>query len=89
MPSDPELPPLEEIFARREFAERHPRLLNRSRVEWALRNRSTNGLEAAGGVYASPCGQLLVHEPAFLAWFLGLKGRSKPRAARRKRAGAA
>ena len=40
---------------------------------------------AAGApdVFDSPCGELLIHEPSFLAWFLGLSGRAKPRAARR------
>ena len=39
-----------------------------------------NGLSAA--VFDSPCGELLIHEPSFLAWFLGLAGRAKPRAGR-------
>lgn len=33
-------------------------------------------------VYESKSGQLLVHEPEFLRWYLGLTGRSKPRAFR-------
>ena len=40
-----------------------------------------NGLTAA--VFDSPCGELLIHEPSFLAWFLGLSGRAMPRAGRR------
>jgi hypothetical protein len=47
-----------------------------------LRNRSTNGLSACA-VFESPCGELLVRKPAFLAWFLGWLGahfeRKKPR----------
>ena len=33
-------------------------------------------------VFDSPCGELLIHEPSFLAWFLGLSGRARPRAGR-------
>jgi hypothetical protein len=40
-----------------------------------------NGL--SGAVFDSPCGELLIHEPSFLAWFLGLGGRAKPRAGRK------
>jgi hypothetical protein len=65
-----------------------PNLLNLHRVAWALRNRHTNGLFAAGAVFDSPCGELLVHEPTFLAWFLGLAGRSKPRRTRSARSAA-
>jgi hypothetical protein len=43
--------------------------------------RAVNGLSDA--VYDSPCGDLLIHEPFFLAWFLGLTGRPKARAGRR------
>ena len=35
-------------------------------------------------VYNSPGGELLIHEPSFLAWFLGLGGRARPRAGRRR-----
>jgi hypothetical protein len=77
------LPPTSELYTRHQLTERHPHLLSDSRVVWALRNRKRNGLTAAGAVFDSPCGQLLVHEPAFLTWFLGLAGRSKPRATRR------
>ena len=80
----PTLPPPDELFVRRDFAGRHPRLLSENRVYWAVRNRRTNGLLAAHAVYESPCGELVIHEPAFLAWFLGLNGRSKPRRARRR-----
>ena len=81
----PDLPPTAEIFPRREFAARHPTILNRHRVEWALRNRKRNGLDKAGAVFESRGGELLIREPAFLAWFLGLSGRAKPRALRRGR----
>ena len=83
-----QIPPLSEVYPRRELVDRHPHLLNEHRVAWALRNRRTNGLSAAGAVFESPCGELLIHEPAFLAWFLGLAGRAKPRAARRQRSAA-
>jgi hypothetical protein len=76
------LPPTSELFAQRQLIERHPGILNLSRVQWAVRNRAKNGLE---GVYESKGGELLIHEPTFLLWFLGLQGRAKPRAQRRKR----
>lgn len=79
------LPPAAEIYPRRQLIERHPHLLSRHRLNWALRNRATNGLQAAHAVYESPCGELLIHEPPFLAWLLGLAGRAKPRALRRPR----
>ena len=79
------LPPTSELYTRRQLAERHPHLLNEHRVTWALRNRHRNGLNTAGAVFDSPCGELLIREPTFLAWFLGLAGRAKPRATRRSR----
>ena len=78
------LPPTTEVFSRRFFEKRHPDLLNEHRVAWALRHRHTNGLMDAGAVFESPCGELLIHEPSFLRWFLGLAGRAKPRCARRR-----
>jgi hypothetical protein len=57
--------------------------LTDSRVQWAVRNRYTNGLAEA--VFESKGGELLIHEPAFLRWFLGLEGRAKPRATRRRK----
>jgi hypothetical protein len=78
------LPPTAELFNKRQLAERHPTFLNASRVEWSLRKRKTNGLSAAGAVFESASGELLAHEPKFLAWFLGLAGRKKPRASRRR-----
>lgn len=83
--ADKPVPPASEIFPANVFPQRHPHILSGHRVTWALRNRRKNGLEAAGAVFESPCGQLMVHEPAFLAWFLGLAGRSKPRALRKAR----
>ena len=77
----PPLPPMTELVTKAQLVARHPHLLSVNRVIWALRRRATNGLSAA--VFDSPCGELLVHEPSFLAWFLGLGGRAKPRAARR------
>ena len=83
-PSVPSLPPISELYTSRELAQRHPRLLNEHRLAWATRHRQKNGLSAAGAVFDSPCGELLIHEPAFLAWFLGLSNRAKPRRLRVK-----
>ena len=77
----PSLPPTTELVTKAQLAARHPHLLSINRVTWALRRRATNGLSAA--VFDSPCGELLIHEPSFLAWFLGLGGRAKPRAGHR------
>ena len=79
------LPPTSEVYTRRQLVARHPHILSAPRLAWALRNRRKNGLTAALAVFDSPCGELLIHEPAFLAWLLGLAGRSKPRAARKSR----
>ena len=79
------IPPTSELFRLTDFAKRHQPLLSDNRVRWAVRNRTTNGLQAAGAVFEDPYGVTLIHEPAFLAWFLGLKGRAKPRAPRRLR----
>lgn len=79
----PTLPPMAELFTKVQLVERHSRLLTNSRLAWALRNRTQNGLTDAHAVFDSPCGELLIHEPAFVAWFVGLAGRAKPRAARR------
>jgi hypothetical protein len=75
-----DIPPTSELFSKEALVERHPNLLTYARVQWALRNRASNGLSSV--VYESKSGQLLVHEPEFLRWYLGLTGRSKPRAAR-------
>lgn len=77
------VPPTNELFPQHQLVERHPTILFKSRVQWAVRNRHKNGLEEA--VFESKGGELLVHEPAFLRWFLGLEGRAKPRSARRRR----
>jgi hypothetical protein len=77
------LPPTSELYTRQQLADRHPHLLNESRVAWSLRNRKRNGLTAARAVFDSPFGRLLIHEPSYIAWFLGLAGRAKPRASRR------
>jgi len=77
----PPLPPMTELFTKAQLVARHPHLLSVNRVIWALRRRATNGLSTA--VFDSPCGELLIHEPSFLAWFLGLGGRAKPRVGRR------
>jgi len=82
-PIAPAMPPTTELFTKAQLAARHSHLLSANRLVWALRRRTVNGL--SGAVFDSPCGELLIHEPAFLAWFLGLKGRAKPRVARRGR----
>jgi hypothetical protein len=73
------LPPTSELFTSRQLAQRHPHLLSGHRLAWATRHRQKNGLNAAAAIYESPCGELLIHEPAFLSWFLGLSSRAKPR----------
>jgi hypothetical protein len=77
------VPPTTELFNKHSLVERHPHLLTPARVEWAFRHRESNGLK--GVIYESKSGELLFHEPGFLAWYLGLTGRAKPRAPRRKR----
>jgi hypothetical protein len=81
-----QIPPTSELFSKEALVERHPNLLTHPRLQWALRNRATNGLSSA--VYESKSGKLLVHEPGFLRWYLGLTGRSKPRASRIRLRGA-
>jgi hypothetical protein len=77
-----EIPPTTELFTRRQLVARHPTLLTEPRVAWALRKRRENGLAAA--VFESKGGDLFVHEPTFLRWFLQLDGLNKPRASRRR-----
>jgi hypothetical protein len=77
----PSVPPTTELVTKAQLVARHPHLLSFNRVAWALRCRGMNGLSDA--IFDSPCGELLIHEPSFLAWFLGLRGRAKPRAGRR------
>lgn len=85
--TNPGIPPTSELFSKEALVERHPNLLTHPRVQWALRNRARNGLSSV--VYESKSGKLLVHEPEFLRWYLGLTGRSKPRASRIPRRGMA
>jgi len=75
------VPPTTELVTKAQLIARHSHLLSANRVAWALRRRTVNGLSDA--VFESPCGELLIHEPSFLAWFLGLSGRGKPRAGRK------
>ena len=79
------IPPTSELFPQDQIVQRHPTILFKSRVQWAIRNRHKNGLEDA--VFESRGGEILIHEPSFLRWFLGLAGRAKPRAPRRRRKG--
>ena len=81
LPATTPVPPTSELFPRRALVERNPDLLTGPRVQWALRNRKRNGLARA--VFETRAGELLVHEPTFLRWFLNLDGRAKPRASRR------
>lgn len=74
------IPLTSELFSKEGLVERHPNLLTYARIQWALRNRARNGLSSV--VHKSKSGRLLVHEPEFLRWYLGLRGRSKPRAPR-------
>ena len=76
----PSVPPMTELVTKAQLVAKHPHLLSVNRVTWALRCRAVNGLSDA--VFDSPCGELLIHEPSFLAWFLGLSGRAKPRTGR-------
>ena len=84
MADTPTLPPTSELFSKAQLAARHPHLLSESRLAWACRHRKRNGLSDASAVFESPCGELLLHEPRVLAWLLGLTGRAKPRALRRR-----
>jgi len=79
----PFVPPTTELVTKAQLVAKHPHLLSVNRVAWALRCRAVNGLSDA--VFDSPCGELLIHEPSFLAWFLGLSGRAKLRAGRTRR----
>lgn len=83
------IPNTAELFGLRDLAARHPNLLSEARLKWAIRNRNANGLDAARIVFETKGGELVVHEPAFLQWWLGLSGRHTPRAQRRKRRRAA
>ena len=76
----PAVPPMTELVTKAQLIAKHPHLLSVNRVAWALRCRAVNGLSEA--VFDSPCGELLIHEPSFLAWLLGLSGRAKPRTGR-------
>jgi hypothetical protein len=68
--------PTSELFSKEALVGRRPKLLTYPRAQWALRNRVRNGLSPAA--YESKSGQLLVREPEFLRWYIGLTGRSKP-----------
>jgi hypothetical protein len=77
------IPPTTELFSLRQIVERHPHLFTHWRVEHALRKRNSNGLKPS--VFETRSGELLLHEPGFLSWYLGLSGHAKPHAARRKK----
>jgi len=77
----PDMPPSTELYALRELAARHPNILTLNRVTWAVRQRHTNGLSRI--VFKTRSGEVVIHEPGFIAWYLGLAGRAKPRASSR------
>jgi hypothetical protein len=77
------VPPTSELFSKAQLVERHSHLFTPARVEWAVRFRESNGLKDF--VYESKSGELVIHEPGFILWYLGLAGRSKPRKPRRQR----
>lgn len=77
------VPPTSELFSKAALSARHPELFPPSRIAWACRNRERNGFDAA--VFDGPCG-LLIWEVEAIRWLLGLTGKAKPRAPRRKRA---
>ena len=78
--SNSRIPPTEEIICRQELVRRHPTLLTEASVQWALRNRASNGLASA--VYETRSGALRVHESSFINWFLGPKGSHELKARR-------
>lgn len=78
-----QLPPTTELFDCRALADRHPTILTTNRLRWIARNRSKNG--AASAFFDSRSGELLIHEPQFLRWYLQLDGRHKPRASAARR----
>ncbi len=82
MTHNSKLPPTTELFSADDLVQRHPQILNQHRVQWALRHRKRNGLNDA--VFETRSGALLVHEPEFIRWYLGLCGRKKPRALRKR-----
>lgn len=77
------IPPTSQLFDKHQLVARHPNLLTEARIQWAVRNRRSNGLCAVDAVYETRGGEIVIHEPAFLAWFLGLTGRAKPRRLRK------
>jgi hypothetical protein len=77
------IPPTKEIVSHQELVRRHPTILTKASVQWALRKRGTNGLGSA--VYEARSGALLVHEPTFIHWFLKSKGHCALRAQQRER----
>lgn len=85
MRNERQVPPSSELFAWREMPRRHPTLFNEHRIKWAMRNRKANGLEDAGVIYETQAGEIFLHEPGFIGWFLGLQGKNKPRASASRR----
>jgi len=83
MNSNISIPPTNQLFPIKEMASRHPNILNEARIRWAARNRFKNG--AASTFFSCRGGELFVHEPKFLEWFLGLSGQAKPRKSRRRK----
>jgi hypothetical protein len=63
-----DIPPTSELSLRKRWLGGFTILLTYPRVQWALRNRARNGLSSL--VFESKLGQLLVHEPEFLRWYV-------------------
>ena len=80
--SSAQVPPLDHLFSIEELVARNPHILKESSIRWAARNRFENGAEEA--FYKTQSGQLLVNEPVFMAWYLNLESRNRPRAPRRR-----
>jgi hypothetical protein len=75
------IPPTYELYNRHQLVERHPNLFTDARLQWAFRHREINGLKDI--IFVTRSGELVAHEPLLLQWYLGLRGRAKPRSKRR------
>ena len=64
---------LDDIYSVKAFKERYSQLFrSTTELDYLLRNRKWNGLEASGAVIASQSGRRLsIVEPLFAEWFFG------------------
>ena len=64
---------LSDIYSVTAFKEKYSHLFrSKSELDYLLRNRKLNGLEASGAVIVSQSGRRLsINEPLFTDWFLG------------------